>query len=104
MDGEDEDLEPVAHAHEFGKGTMEEEYNDYTELSKPEKPQCGFPRSRRSEFTAKGTFGGKLHGYRVTALGRDKRVVLICTCSEDDWKTLQPAFDQVIASLSQGGN
>jgi hypothetical protein len=101
---ESEDLEPVAQVHAFGKLAMEEEYNDYKELSKPEKSNCGFPRSRRSEFTANGTFGGKLHGYRVTALGRDKRIVMICSCSEDDWSTLKPAFDQVIESLQQGGS
>jgi hypothetical protein len=48
------------------------------------------------------TFGGALHGYRVTVLGRDKRVVMICRCAESDWATPQPACDRVIAEAAAG--
>jgi len=56
----------------------------------------------RAEFTASGSFGGTLKGYRATALSRDRRVRVMCKCSKDDWEKLKPAFDKVIESLGPG--
>lgn len=58
--------------------------------------------ARLSEWTGRGSMGARLHGYRVTMLGRDKRIRLNCHCDEGDWKTLQPAFVRVIRSMAQG--
>jgi len=64
--------------------------------------QTGFGNTRRSEFTVSGTLGGATHGYIVTALGHDKRVRVICTCPDKHWKSLKPAFDEVIESMGPG--
>ncbi|MDH3717711.1 MAG: hypothetical protein OES79_06265 [Planctomycetota bacterium] len=91
--------EPVAELHEMGREAIEKVLNSYQEVGGTEVISCQLGPARKSEFTAAGAFGGALHGYRVTVLGRDKRVVMICRCAESDWATLQPAFDRVLASL-----
>jgi hypothetical protein len=57
---------------------------------------------RMSEFTAASTFGTALHGYRVTVITRQQAVSILCICPEDDWQTLQPAFDHLLTSLKRG--
>lgn len=62
--------------------------------------------ARYSEWTADDSGflrKGKLHGYRVTILGNERRVTVLCQCPDGDWKTLKPAFERVIASLAPGG-
>jgi hypothetical protein len=92
---EDEELAAVAKVHEFGAKQMQDELSGYTE-QKAQKTQTPFGDSRQSEFTASTTFGGKLRGYRVTALARDRRISIVCYCPESNWATLKPAFEKVI--------
>jgi hypothetical protein len=101
IDAGDEDLAPVAKVHEMGKEAMAEQMSDYQEQA-PESVKTGLGDARKSEFSATGTFGGKVRGYRVTALTRDKRVQVVCQCSESDWETVKPAFDKAIESLGPG--
>lgn len=54
--------------------------------------------SRVSEWTA----GGSLHGYRVTMLGRDRELTVICFCPERSWPVLKPAFLRMINSVKPG--
>jgi hypothetical protein len=61
-----------------------------------------FGGSRKSEFTGTGVLGDAFHGYRVTALSRDKRIRVVCRCSESQWQALQPAFDKMIGTLAMG--
>ena len=92
---------PVVRIHEMGLKTMKEDMSGYEE--QPAQPiQAKVGEGRIAEFTAAGSFGGKIRGYRATALTRDRRVTVICTCPEKDWETLKPAFTRVISSLSQG--
>jgi hypothetical protein len=56
---------------------------------------------RRSEFTGAPTFGAATHGYRATVLSVDRRIRIICKCSESQWATLKPVFDKVIASVKK---
>lgn len=98
---EDKELAPVAKVHQLYKRQMEDNYGSYQEQP-AEVLTTGLGDSRRSEFTAAGSFGGKIHGYRVTALTRDLRVGAICECADSDWNTLKPAFEKVITSLSRG--
>jgi len=46
------------------------------------------PLNHKAEFTASGSFGGKLKGYRATALSRDKALRVMCKCLEGDWEKL----------------
>ena len=98
----DPNEEPAsARIHELGLKNMKEDFSGYEEQpAQPIKTNIG--EGRISEFTAAGSFGGKIRGYRATALTRDRRVTVICTCPERDWETLKPAFTKVIGSLSQG--
>ena len=95
---EDESLEAVTQIHDMRKELMAEEYSGYTETSAGNL-NTTLGRARKAEFTASKGLGGKLHGYHVTALGRDFRVTVICTCPEDNWTVLQPAFDKIITEL-----
>jgi hypothetical protein len=97
---------PVEKLHEAGEADMEETFEGYTE--QPMKPlQSALGDARISEFTGKTqkdmfSQGYPAHGYRATILGGEKRVTVLCYCSDKDWKNLKPAFDKVIGSLKQG--
>jgi hypothetical protein len=92
---------PVARIHELGVKKMQEEMSGYEE--QPAQPiQTRTGEARISEFTAPGALGKKIRGYRATALTRDRRVTVVCTCPESDWETLNPAFTKLVASLSPG--
>jgi hypothetical protein len=94
---------PVEKLHEMGRKEVAETMSHYEE--QPMKTmQSGLGDARYSEFTAGGgVFSEKIHGYRVTILGGERRVTVICRCPESDWSTLQPAFAKVVGSLTHGG-
>jgi len=96
------ELEPVHDVHLAGLEAAEKEYSGYQEVGEPAVLDVRLGPARRSEFTASSTFGGGLHGYRVTMLGHDKSVHVACVCPESDWNTLQPAFDQVLSTFRRG--
>ncbi|HUT93833.1 MAG TPA: hypothetical protein VMY37_30500 [Thermoguttaceae bacterium] len=104
METEDvpEELTAVAAVHEeFTLKQLSDELGEL-DVKSTDMLQTGFGNTRRSEFTVSGTLGSATHGYVVTALGHDKRVRVICTCPEKKWKTLKPAFDEVIESMGAG--
>jgi hypothetical protein len=88
--------------HELGLKRAEEEIPGYQEMP-AQKIKVPLGRGARSEFTASDIFGRKTHGYRVTVLGTQKRITVLCTCPEAEWATLKPAFDKVVESLEFGG-
>jgi len=97
----DESMTPVAQVHEVEKKAFAEDRKDYQEQT-PTTIKSGMGDVRKAEFTQSGTLGGKLHGYRATALASNVRVQIVCMCPESNWATLQPAFDRVIQSLRPG--
>lgn len=99
---EAEDLAAVAQVHEMGKAEIAELFGKYQE-SAPAKVQTAFGDSRISGFSAASTLGGYLVGYRLTALGSQRRILVITYCSAKDWNTLRPAFEKSLASMGQGG-
>lgn len=93
---------PVEKVHEMGKKRIAGEFKTYEE--QPAKP---FPSkigdARYSEFTADGGWRvGKVRGYRVTMLGGERSVTVICQCPEENWPTLQKSFARVIGSIAPG--
>lgn len=98
----DPELEPVHSVHMDGVEEAERDYSGYKETGEPQVMEVKLGPARRSEFTSSTTFGSGLHGYRATILGHDKAVTVFCVCPESDWKTLQPAFDQLLGSLQRG--
>ncbi len=96
-----EELKAIYQVHEMGKEKMAEEFSKFLE-SPPTPTQTAFGDSRLSEFTGGGSFGGRMHGYRLTALGVDRRITVVCCCREGDWEALKPAFRRVLATLSHG--
>jgi hypothetical protein len=93
---------PVEKVHEADKARMAAKYKEYEEgQMKPFRSAAG--EARYSEWTANGGFGkGKLHGYRVTILGSERRIAIICEAPEGSWQNLKPAFEKVIGSMSPG--
>jgi hypothetical protein len=96
------DLEPVSKVHEAGKDSAENKYSGYKEIGGATELSVSLGPARRSEFTASTAFGSGLHGYRVTILAHDKRVVVYCVCPESDWQTLEPGFAHVLESFERG--
>jgi len=94
---------PVARVHPMGTKAMKDEFSNYQEKEAKGFQSKGMSEGRQSMFTADQTFGGKTFGYRATLLTGDRRITVITTCPADNWKTLKPAFEKVIASLRQGG-
>lgn len=97
-----DDVAPVAAAHEFYLNGVQQEIKGYKE-SDAVTIRSAIGDTRKSEFTARQGIGTKLHGYRATALTTNKGVHILCQCTEANWKTLQPAFDEILVSLAYGG-
>lgn len=96
-------FEPVDGLHGNLKAEAEEEFDSYTELpGSPMVLNCKLGPARTSEFTGKSTFGSNIHGYRATVVGHDLGLVIFCTCLEDQWQALKPAFDHLLGSLERG--
>jgi hypothetical protein len=95
-----EDTAPVAIVHEQEK----EEFEEETGVKEKAAAFVGTAvnDARKAEFSGESTFGGSIHGYRVTALTPDRRIRIVCQCPEGEWKSLQPAFDKIILTLSRG--
>jgi len=98
----DPNVEPaVARIHALGMEKFAEGFSNYEEQeAKPVRTMFG--EGRISEFTATGSLGRKLRGYRATVLSRDRRITTMCSCPVSEWETLKPAFDKVIGSLQPG--
>ncbi len=93
---------PVEALHEKGKKAIADDFTDYQE-----QPAQTFTsplgEARLSEWTANGgLMTGKLHGYRITILGNERRFVILCQCTDSDWPVLKPTFAHVVGSLAPG--
>jgi len=98
--GKAADEEPLLQIHERMKKSLLDEFNNYREKpARTIKTKLG--DARQSEFNATGSFGSRLHGLRTTFLSNDRRITVICYCMATDWRTLKPAFDTVIQSVSR---
>jgi hypothetical protein len=95
-----ENAPTIEKVHESDREAFDQEWG--AKEGKPVAVATRLGDSRKSEFTGAGMLGGTFHGYRVTALSRDKRIRVICRCSEAEWQSLQPAFDKMIASVAMG--
>lgn len=91
----------VEQLHMMNRDSLAAKYDNYAETP-PHPFQGRLGDARLNEWTGVANTGAKIHGYRVTMLTKDKMVTLICRCRETDWKTLQPAFVNIIHSVDQG--
>jgi hypothetical protein len=97
------DFEPVHGIHVALIEDVKKDFDGYTEIAgSPIVMNCSLGPARLSEFTFETAFGGAMHGYRATIIGRDKGVYVYCICPESDWKALNPVFDKVLASIERG--
>ncbi len=100
---EGSELAPVHGAHQMALKTAKEEFSDYSE-SKPvlfKGSALGEGRIATFQASAGGLFGGKLRGYRVTLLTRNRRVTILCSCPEAEFSQLEPTFLAVCRSVSR---
>ena len=95
-------LAPVHLLHVDAIKMAEEEYEGYTEVVGATVMNIKLGPARMSEFTYSTSFGTLMHGYRISIIGFDRGVNVYCTCPDTDWKTLQPVFDKVLASIVRG--
>jgi DNA-directed RNA polymerase subunit RPC12/RpoP len=97
----DPDRSPVARVHEVKRPMIADDFHDYQE-EPAQTIATRFGPARRSAFTAAGTFGRKVRGYRATVLGHMTQFDVVCQCPPADWENLQPAFTHAIESLGAG--
>lgn len=90
---------PVAKLHEADKSQLANSLTDYQEGLAQRVTLTGGD-ARVSEWTA--TDNGKLHGYRVTMLNKEREITVICLSPERNWAVLQPAFQRIINSVTPG--
>src|SRR5262249_59371004 len=86
-----DELLPVSRVHNMKQKTFAEEYSNYRE-DPAVTVETRFGKARRSEFTAKAGLGGKVRGFRATALGAITQISVVCICSPGDSDALAPAF------------
>jgi hypothetical protein len=99
---EGSEFAPVQKAHEHFAKTGTDELGDYQE-GKPEVfKDSALGEGRISVFTASaGLFGGKLKGYHVTTLTRNRRVSVLAYGPEEDFAKMRPTYLAVSRSLAQ---
>lgn len=91
----------VQRLHEADEHQLADELPGYDEGdAQPFQSKVG--DSRLSEWTADGGGAGKLHGYRVTMLDKDREITVICLSPERNWAVLQPAFQRIVSSVVPG--
>jgi len=88
----------VEKLHEMDKTQLESTLPGYKE-GEMQKLESRVGDARVSEWTADG---GKMHGYRVTMLGNQREMTVICIAPERNWAVLQPAFQRMITSVVPG--
>jgi hypothetical protein len=96
---------PVEKVHDMSKKDAEsalkkDGFGEYEEQG-AQAFQSALGEARFSEFGAGGIFG-KARGFRVTILGGERRITVLCRAPEKDWEKVKPAFRQVINSLTPG--
>ena len=99
---EGSEFAPVHKAHELYKRVAAEELSDYVEGRPDVFKGSGLGEGRLSVFTASGgLFGGKLKGYHVTLLTRDRRVSILAYGPEAEFETLRPTYLAVCRSVGR---
>lgn len=88
----------VEKLHEMDKSQLADSLPGYKE-GEMQKLESRVGDARVSEWTADG---GKMHGYRVTMLGNQREMTVICISPERNWAILQPAFQHMITSVVPG--
>jgi len=91
---------PVDVVHQREKAGFEQD--EGVKEEEPAAATTGFGPGRKSEFSGSRTIGGFVHGCRVTVVGPQYRIRLVCECPKSEWEKLKPAFDKAIESLSRG--
>lgn len=93
---------PVEKLHEYDKAQLTKDMPGYEE-GEAKAFTSAVGDSRVSEWTADGGAGvSKMHGYRVTMLGNQREITVICFSPERNWKTLKPAFEYMINNVTPG--
>lgn len=87
---------PVEKLHSMTGQKFAQDLSGYTEIATDPKP-AAYGQCRLTEYTA-----DKVHGYRVTMLGTNRRVSIVCRCSPTEWQALNGAFLHVIQSVTPG--
>lgn len=89
---------PVEKLHEMDKSQLADSLPGYQE-GPMQTLESRVGDARLSEWTADG---GKMHGYRVTMLGSQRELTVICISPERNWAIIQPAFQRMIGSVVPG--
>jgi hypothetical protein len=100
---EGSELAPVHTAHALYEKVASDEFSDYKESKPTLFKGSKLGEGRVSLFTASGggLFGSKLRGYRVTLLTNDRRVSVLCSCSEKEFAKVKPTFLAVCRSVAR---
>ena len=91
----------VEKLHEMDKPQVANDLPGYAE-GPAQKAALTGGDARISEWTANSGSGGRLHGYRVTMLNKEREITVICLSPERNWAILQPAFQRMINSVTPG--
>ncbi len=87
---------PVDRLHAMTGQKFARDVDSYQEVA-TNAVRLAYGDSRITEYTGKG-----VHGYRVTSLGHDRRMNILCRCDPSEWSKLQNAFMHVINSVAPG--
>lgn len=99
---EGSEFAPVHKAHELYKRVAAEELSDYAEGRPDVFKGSDLGEGRLSVFTASaGLFGGKLKGYHVTLLTRDRRVSILAYGPEAEFDSLRATYLAVCRSVGR---
>jgi hypothetical protein len=101
--GGEGDESPVASVHQMNERKVAEGFTDYEEGPSRSLTNPSLGEGRIAEFTAEssGLFSTKLHGYRATLLGQNRRITILCSAPEKQWEKLKPTFFAFIQGVKR---
>ena len=93
---------PVVKLHERDKHQLADNIPGYSE-EKPTVFTSKVGDSRASEWVeSEDKTNGRLHGYRITMLDKDREITVICSSPERNWAVMKPVFQHLVASIVPG--
>lgn len=97
--GDVEDIAPIAQVHSFVRDFVTQDFSNYTE--QPGQPiDSGMGEGRVSSFTASGTFGSTIYGYRVSLWSSKYQLnVIMQMTSQKKHEAYWPVLKKIVGSL-----
>jgi len=100
--GSSDDSKPIARVHEYQRQKFADELSNYKEFGEPETIDTGWGEGRLSTYTASGSFGSSIYGYRITLITSKYQWNVTCQCpTKREFDAYKDVFRRVVSSTGR---